>query len=252
MYNLSIIFIRNQNNIMPKQPRDHLCVALDNISDKTQLSALVNEIKEYVGVYKIGLEQFVRFGPPILDIIREVNGKIFLDLKLHDIPNTVAKAVTAACSHTIDYLTIHTSGGKAMLEAAAEAAEKAPNPPKLLGVTVLTSIDEKTLRHDLGVERNLPEQVVHLTKLAVDANMDGIVCSAVDLPHVTPHTPEHFELVTPGIRLPDEGAGDQKRVATPDEAVKAGATLLVVGRGLVQAQNKHRFLKRIFAILYNK
>lgn len=215
----------------------NIALALDNISDLGALTDLINETKESVGVYKIGFEQFIRFGPSILDPVKEIGARIFLDMKLHDIPNTVAKAVTSASEHEVDYLTLHAIGGKPMLTAAAEAAAKAIKAPKLIGVTVLTSVDQTCMNSDMRIAGSVEEQVKHLASVAQDSGIDGIVCSAADLPVVKPTLPASFEIITPGIRPAGVAAGDQKRIATPQSAIEAGATLLVIGRAITGAEN---------------
>lgn len=217
--------------------KNNIALALDNVDELPHLRYLVESTKESVGVYKIGFEQFVRFGPEILDVIRQYGCKIFLDLKLHDIPNTVAKAVTAASAHEVDFLTLHTIGGEEMLVAAANAVAKATRAPKLIGVTVLTSIDQRCMNNDMRILGTVEDQVVHLAGVAQRSGIDGIVCSAADLPIVKPTLPQGFEIITPGIRPAGVDAGDQKRIATPADAIANGATLLVIGRAITGAEN---------------
>ncbi|MDR0305511.1 MAG: orotidine-5'-phosphate decarboxylase [Chitinispirillales bacterium] len=223
-----------------KTTRDYIALALDNINDPDNLKQLILKTSQSVGVYKLGLEQFTRFGPPVLDMVRLAGSKIFLDLKFHDIPNTVAKAVEAACSLNVDYLTIHTQGGVEMMKAAAQAAAKAAHPPKILGVTLLTSIDQKMLNNELGVPLSTDEYVVHLAKKASETGLGGLVCSAADLQKVKPVLPENFEIVTPGIRPAGADVNDQKRIATPQWAIKNGSTLLVIGRPITGADDPGR------------
>lgn len=217
--------------------KNNLALALDNVNEINEIESLVDETIDSIGVFKIGFEQFIRFGPSVVKTVQKRGLKIFLDMKLHDIPNTVAKAVTSAAEHNVDYLTIHTMGGAAMMKAAAEAATKCENPPKILGVTILTSIDQEALNNDLKVNGLLTDQVKHLAKLAVESGLDGIVCSAADLSEVKPILPSNFEVITPGIRPAGTEAGDQKRVATPKEAIENGATLLVLGRAVTAADS---------------
>jgi orotidine-5'-phosphate decarboxylase len=233
---------------MTKNPCSYLSLALDNIGSTEQLGSLINKTKGSIGVYKIGLEQFTRFGPPILDVIRGAGAKIFLDLKFHDIPNTVAKAVASACELGVHYLTIHTQGGSEMMKAAVESAKKAKAegklPPKIIGVTVLTSISQEILNNELNVGSSVVDHVRHLATLAADSGCDGIVCSAADLPHIRASLPSHFDIITPGIRLPENYAQDQKRIATPQAAIAGGATLLVVGRPITGAANPDQAAKK--------
>ena len=226
---------------MKKAPLDYLALALDNVSSLSAIANLVQAVAPSIGVFKIGLEQFTRFGPPVLELIRRADRKIFLDLKFHDIPNTVNKAVQSACALGVDFLTIHTQGGIAMMRAAKEATEDARklrgHAPKIIGVTLLTSIDADCLRNELSIPLAPADYVRRLALLAAQAGLDGIVCSAADLPAVKPLLPESFEIITPGIRPAGTEAHDQKRVATPEEAIKNGATLLVLGRAVTEAED---------------
>ncbi len=218
-----------------KNAKDHIALALDNADDAGVLKKLIADTAEHVGVYKLGLEQFTRFGPKALDFVKDAGRKIFLDLKFHDIPNTVEKAVRAACGYEIDYLTIHTQGGVEMMRAAAKAAAASAYRPKILGVTLLTSIDQSMLNSELAVPMPAAEYVRHLAQKAVTAGIDGLVCSAADLEMIKPSIPDDFEIVTPGIRPAGADVNDQKRVAAPEWAIKTGATLLVIGRPITGA-----------------
>jgi orotidine-5'-phosphate decarboxylase len=224
-----------------KNPSDFIAIALDNLEDYGHIKILINQTKPFCSIYKVGLELFTRFGPPILDCIRDADRGIFLDLKFHDIPNTVAKAVTAASQLGVQYCTIHAQGGKAMMCAAVAAAkvlhERGIIPPKLIGVTVLTSIDEHCLRNELNVGHSVEQQVQSLAQLAVAAGMDGVVCSAADLPKVKKTLPNALEIITPGIRCSGSTVHDQKRVATPKDAIANGATLLVIGREVTLSED---------------
>jgi len=227
--------------------RDNIALALDNVVELPHLRYLIESTRESVGVYKIGFEQFIRFGPQILEPVRQFESKIFLDMKLHDIPNTVAKAVTAAAAHEVDFLTLHTIGGEAMLTAAAEAAAKAAYAPKLIGVTVLTSVDQACMNNDMRIAGSIDDQVVHLAAVAQRSGIDGIVCSAADLPSVKPTLPAGFEIITPGIRPAGTDAQDQKRVATPQDAITNGASLLVIGRAITGSDNPSQAAAEILA-----
>jgi orotidine-5'-phosphate decarboxylase len=230
---------------MTKSPRDFLALAIDNTSSLSSIKTVIKQTAPSIGVFKIGLEQFTRFGPPVLDVVRNAGRKIFLDLKFHDIPNTVAKAVESAGALGVDFLTIHTQGGIEMMAAAKAAAQKCARPPKIIGVTLLTSIGEESLRKELTVTLDTATYVCHLACLARDAGLDGIVCSAADLPQVRPHLPGSFEIITPGIRPAGAAAHDQKRIATPAEAIRNGATLLVLGRAVTEAEDPASAAKSI-------
>jgi orotidine-5'-phosphate decarboxylase len=236
--------------IMQNQMQNVLALALDNVDSLRAIAGLIEQTKPFIGVYKIGLEQFTRFGPPVVDEVRKSGARIFLDLKFHDIPNTVAKAVTSACALGVQYLTIHTQGGSEMMRAAANAAanfrEKGGQPPKIIGVTILTSISQEMLNNELNIGTPVIDQVRHLAGLAAASGLDGIVCSAADLPAIKPSLPSAFEIITPGIRLPENSADDQKRIASPRDALKSGATLLVIGRPITAAADPAKAAESFF------
>lgn len=238
-------------SLMKKEkPQDYLALALDNVTDTEQLERIVRETKDYFCTYKIGLELFTKYGPTILDFVRKENRAVFLDLKFHDIPNTVAQAVYSAALLNVAFCTLHTQGGAAMMLAASASVLKARNDghitPKLIGVTVLTSIDSASLSRDLNVQVPIGSHIRHLAALAIDSGLDGIVCSAKDLITVKDILPETFEVITPGIRSAGAAAHDQKRIATPAEAIIHGATLLVIGREVTLSDNPREAAKHIY------
>lgn len=214
-----------------------LAVALD-VADGARAIALAAELAAEVGVFKIGLELFTREGPAVARAIASTGARIFLDLKLHDIPNTVERAVTAAAALPgVAYLTVHSSGGPAMLAAAVRARQACgPGAPELLGVTVLTSLDASDLRA-IGVDAEPRQQTVRLARLALAAGLDGLVCSASEAAALRAEFGPGPRLVVPGIRPAGSATGDQKRTATPAAALQAGASLLVVGRPITEAGN---------------
>jgi len=226
---------------MQKSLSSYLCLALDNLSSPEKVETLIKSTKNYFGTYKVGMELFTRFGPSILDPIFKENKKVFLDLKYHDIPQTVANAVISASRLGVQYITLHTQGGSSMMKAATSSAIKAAEeglcPPKLIGVTLLTSIDSAILLNELNVSIALEQHIKILALRSIDALLDGIVCSAADLPYVKPLLPEGFEIITPGIRLCDGSTHDQKRIATPSQAIQNGSTLLVIGRAVTEASD---------------
>jgi orotidine-5'-phosphate decarboxylase len=213
-----------------------LIVALD-VSKIADALTVVDKLPAEINWYKIGLELFCAEGPAIVQILRVRKKSIFLDLKLHDIPRTVERAVKAAAQHGVEMLTIHSSGGRAMLQAAVNATRSCGDkPPKLIAVTALTSLDQKDL-NDIGISRTTAQQVLALADLALSCGVDGLVSSPQEVEVLRGKFGIHPILVTPGIRLPDEDAGDQKRMATPATAVRAGANFLVVGRPILDAEN---------------
>jgi orotidine-5'-phosphate decarboxylase len=198
-----------------------------------------------VGVLKVGLEAFVRFGPSAVEVARRAGGRVFLDLKLHDIPNTVAGAVASARDLGADLLTVHAGGGPAMLEAAARAAG---GRLAVLAVTVLTHLDAAELAR-LDLPGTPAERALAWARLAREAGCAGVVCSPRELAALRPALPPPFRLVTPGIRPAGAEAGDQKRTATPAAALAAGADLLVIGRPLTAASDPQAALDRLAAEL---
>ena len=211
-----------------------LIVALD-VPDRRAMLETLSRMPEEIAWYKVGLELFCAEGPTILEPLRERGASIFLDLKFHDIPRTVGHAVSRAADLGVDLMTVHAAGGRAMLEEAAQAAARCSSPPKLVAVTTLTSLNEDDFS-DLGIQRTLSDQALALSAMAIEAGIDGMVTSAHEAQVLRTQFPDAL-LVTPGIRMPSGDVGDQKRVATPSYAVDQGATHLVIGRPIVQAND---------------
>ncbi|HEY7586543.1 MAG TPA: orotidine-5'-phosphate decarboxylase [Candidatus Deferrimicrobiaceae bacterium] len=211
--------------------KDRIIVALDTDSPEAALAA-VSALAGEVGLFKVGMELFPRGGPELVGRIRAKGADVFLDLKFHDIPNTVAGAVKSAAAMGVKFATVHASGGRAMLSAAAEAA--AGTGTTILAVTVLTSLDDADLS-SIGFALRTAEAVERLAGLSAESGIGGIVCSAREVAAVRARVGKQAVLVTPGVRLPEDSAGDQKRVVTPFDAIKAGADYLVVGRPITKA-----------------
>lgn len=207
-------------------------VALDFPDSGTALQ-LASRLENLVQWFKVGLELYLSAGNEMVHALKRRGYSVFLDLKLHDIPNTIAGAVRSAASTGADMLTLHASGGPAMLAAAAEAAGKLSAPPKLLAVSVLTSMDSKQLQA-IGVAGSPAEQVLRLAGLAAQAGISGLVASPEEIAQLRSGFPD-LTLVIPGIRPAGSAVGDQKRIATPAAAVAAGANYLVIGRPITQA-----------------
>lgn len=215
-------------------PVPELIVALD-VPDVNALRATLLRLPPQLNFFKVGLELFSAAGPAALAPMRERGARIFLDLKLHDIPRTVERAVRAVATADIALLTVHASGGAAMIRAAAEAARAAgASRPRIVAVTVLTSLDAADLAA-IGIGRSPANQVVALAELAMANGADGVVCSAQEAALLRRRLGSAAYLVTPGIRLPGEAAGDQKRIATPAAAARNGASAVVVGRPILEA-----------------
>jgi orotidine-5'-phosphate decarboxylase len=222
-------------NHLPELARDRLIVALD-VPDSKSAMRLVAELEGTCSWFKVGLELFVAAGPAVLEPIVARGHNVFLDLKLHDIPNTVAGAVRSAAGLGVRMLTVHAGGGPAMLAAAKAALAGVSNPPELLAVTVLTSMDAAQLE-SVGVNRAPAGQVEQLAKMGLEAGIRGFVCSPQEVASVRALTGPAGVLVIPGIRPAGAAIGDQKRVAGPAEALRLGASYLVVGRPITQAAN---------------
>jgi orotidine-5'-phosphate decarboxylase len=225
-----------QNNLSPK---DRLAVALDFPSEDEALK-LVDRLDQTCQWFKVGMELYYAAGNSIVHQLRDRGFDVFLDLKLHDIPNTVAGAVRSASHAGASLLTIHATGGAAMINAAAEAAQ-APNSPRLLAVTVLTSMDAKQLA-GIGITASPAEQVLRLAKLARASGIDGMVCSPEEVNLLRNEIGPDTLLVIPGIRPAGSATqgvfgDDQKRIATPAQAIAHGASMLVVGRPITRADN---------------
>lgn len=215
------------------EARSRLAFALDYPS-LAEAKRGAEAVCPYVGVLKVGLELFIKEGPPAVKGAHQTGCEVFLDLKLHDIEKTVERAIGTACSLGAKYLTIHTAGGPGMLEAAAKRADREGTGLCLLGVTVLTNLNEHDLQA-VGVTAAPGEQVVRLAQLAEQCGVGGLVCSPQEVGRVREAVGPQMKLVTPGIRPAGAEAGDQKRVGTPEEAIRAGADILVVGRPIRDA-----------------
>jgi len=218
--------------------KDKIIFALD-VANTDEAAKWVSVLKGRVGFFKIGLELFTATGPDIVGLVKEAGIKVFLDLKFHDIPNTVAGAVRSAVRLGVDMMTLHLSGGKAMIAAGVEAArEESANlgitRPKIIGVSVLTSLGDSDMK-ELGFRANAVEQVMSLLDVALKSGADGMVCSAADLDRIKPLALKGFTIITPGIRPAGVDKGDQSRIATPASAIKAGSSLLVIGRPISAA-----------------
>lgn len=215
--------------------RERLIVALD-VADPREALRLVEQLQPEVGLFKIGLQLYTAAGPALVRQVVERGARVFLDLKLHDIPNTVAGATAAACRLGVEMLTIHTSGGRAMMDAARRAAAQAESGTRLrlLGVTVLTSLNQNDLA-EVGFPAEVPELVLRLARLAQEAGLDGLVCSPREVAGLRRSGLENLLWVTPGIRPAGAPVEDQARSATAAEAVRAGASYLVVGRPILRA-----------------
>jgi orotidine-5'-phosphate decarboxylase len=232
-----------------KIARTKVCLPLDGLNTLEEVKNRVEELSPVVGMFKIGKELFSRFGPEVVNIVKSYGSEVFLDLKYHDIPNTVKGAANAATQLGVYMFNIHASGGLEMMKAAVEGADEACNnynlrKPKIIGVTILTSIDNNILANELKIPINVENQVLNLALLSKQAGLDGVVCSAADLYAIKDKLPDNFMFVTPGIKGPNTPAGsDQKRVFTPGNAVQDGSTILVIGRAITGPDTREERIK---------
>ena len=223
--------------------QDRLIVALD-VAGATQARQIVQAIGDAATTYKVGKQLFTAEGPQVVRDLVASGRKVFLDLKYHDIPNTVAAAVRTAAELGVSMLTVHASGGSKMLKAAVEAASQSPTKPMVLAVTVLTSLSDSDLQ-ELGIAGNVLSQVLRLGALARAAGCGGLVASAQEARELRKALGEGFAIVTPGVRPAGASAGDQVRVVTPKDAIAAGVTYLVVGRPILEAPDPAKATRQI-------
>ena len=230
------------NNRM-ELPKIYVALDYQNASDA---DALIEQLPSGKVGLKVGKELFTSAGPQWVASLVEKGFSIFLDLKFHDIPNTVAKAVTAAAKLGVDVVNVHASGGSRMMKAAADALKETDNPPLLIGVTVLTSMDESDLK-ELGISKSVNEQVEYLARLAKSSGLKGVVCSAQEANMLKAACGNVFKLMTPVIRPEGSSKDDQRRTMTPAEAVTVGVDYMVIGRPITQSPNPAQAVENILA-----
>ncbi|MBT2731403.1 orotidine-5'-phosphate decarboxylase [Carnobacterium sp. ISL-102] len=215
-------------------------IALDfaTLPQVKQFLAQFNDESLFV---KVGMELFYQNGPEIVTTLKQLGHDVFLDLKLHDIPNTVQRSLKGIAALEVDMITVHAAGGREMMEAAMEGIISGTSigrkRPKVIAVTQLTSTTQETMQHEQLIPVSLLESVIHYAKLTQSAGLDGVVCSALEARQIKENTAKDFLCVTPGIRLEGMAVGDQKRIATPFTARKEGASYIVVGRPIIQAED---------------
>ncbi len=225
------------------EPRERLIFALD-VEHFGEAQKLVGLLKGHVGLFKVGKQLFTHSGPKVIDMIRNKGNRVFLDLKFHDIPNTVAKAGEKATKLGSTMFTVHSMGGYEMMKGAVESSKNTAKQlniqkPLILAVTILTSMDEATLE-EVGIKTPLEEQVVRLATLAKRAGVSGVVASPREINLIRDHCGPDFLIVTPGVRPASAAKDDQKRTLTPGEAIQAGANYIVVGRPIKEADDPVR------------
>jgi len=219
-----------------------IIVALD-VGTKQKALSLVKELEE-ADIFKVGLKLFSAEGPSLLQAIQHLGKRVLLDLKLHDIPNTVAGAVEMILEHGVHMITLHASGGKEMMSRAVAAAAQQPTKPLLLAVTILTSLKDEDLKA-IGMEGTAGDQVLRLAELAKEAGVDGVVCSPKEIEIIRQEIGQDFLIVTPGIRPRWAASDDQKRIMTPGQAIENGADYLVIGRPIIEASSPCEAFRRI-------
>lgn len=228
---------------------DKIILAVD-VADYDSAIEIVKKFKDHINIFKVGSELFTSAGPKIVEEINSMGKKVFLDLKFHDIPNTAARSVRAAAEIGVFMLNVHASGGSEMMKRATEAlaevsAKKNIEKPKLIAVTVLTSIDQTILQREVGIEKALTTQVTQLAELALHSGLNGVVASPQETPIIRAACGKDFLIVTPGIRPSWAETDDQKRTMTPDEAIRTGSDYLVMGRAILSQPDPIGALKRI-------
>jgi len=216
-----------------------------------KVRVLVRQLSELVGIFKVGPRVFTRYGPKIIEIIRREGARVFYDAKFYDIPSVVEKAAQVVGEMGVDMFTVHTLGGSEMMRRAASAAKEKNPKIKAIGVTILTSLDSSAVRRELGIEKDLREEVLHLAGLARGAGLDGVVSSPQELESLRRAFGRNILLVVPGIRPKGMKKGDQRRVMTPAEAVKRGADFLVLGRPVLEAEDPGKLLEKILEEIEN-
>ena len=222
-------------------------VALDfaNADDAVNLARSINPTQCRV---KVGKELFTRTGPQLIEQLHKLGFQVFLDLKFHDIPNTVAQACRAAAELGVWMVNVHTLGGRRMMEAARDAIDSCTQQPMLIGVTVLTSMGVEDLQ-EVGLAGEPKENVLRLASLAEESGLDGVVCSPREVTTLRDTIDKSFCLVTPGVRPAGAAKDDQKRVTTPDDAIAMGSSYLVIGRPITQAENPREALENINSVI---
>jgi len=225
--------------------KEKIIVALD-VSSNAQALQLVKQLHDLVGMFKVGSQLFTACGPQVVRDIVATGSNVFLDLKFHDIPNTVTHAAMEAAKLGVSMMTVHASGGRVMLQSLAkELHDKfGSNKPAVLAITVLTSFDTRGL-FEIGIEKPVEEQVQRLALFAEECGMDGVVCSPQEIRPVRKSVGPKFKIVTPGIRMPDQSVNDQQRISTPHDALAAGADHIVVGRPITADPDPRAAVQRL-------
>lgn len=225
-------------------PANKIIVALD-VSDERKLHDLMDSLKGHEVWTKIGMEVFYALGPKVIHEAKDRGFKVFLDLKLHDIPNTVGRGIASLCKLPIDMVNVHAAGGSEMMKRAAEAVKASAHSPLLIAVTQLTSTTTEQMNHEQKIMGDVKESVANFAKLAKASGCDGVVSSPLEVELIKELCGKNFLTVTPGIRPADSAANDQKRITTPMDALKLGTDYMVIGRPITEAKNPREALEAI-------
>ena len=230
--------------------KEKIVLALD-VEKIEEAKKLVDELYEYVGTFKVGLQLFCGYGLEIVNYILSKNSNFFLDVKLHDIPNTVQKASENVILNGANFFNVHTTGGIEMMKAARKGADSAADKmgkkhPIILGVTMLTSISQDVLNSEFEINKNVSDFAIRLAYLAKEAGLDGVVASALEVEKIKKELGSDFKVLCPGIRPKWSLTDDQKRIATPYEAIKRGADYIVLGRAVTKAENPKEAMIKIY------
>jgi len=224
--------------------KERLILALDVDTEEKAMS-LVRELGEFVGIFKVGHRLFTRYGPGVIEAIQKEGARVFYDAKFYDIPSVVENAAHAVGDIGVDMFTLHTLGGFEMMKRACLAAREKNAEIKVIGVTILTSLDSSGLKNELGIARDLKEEVIHLSRLATNAGLDGVVSSPEEIESLRRAFGRDFLLVVPGIRTGGMKKNDQRRVMSPGEAIRKGADFLVLGRPVLEAEDPRGAVEKI-------
>jgi len=224
--------------------KERLILALDVDTEEKAMS-LVCELGEFVGIFKVGHRLFTRYGPGIIEAIQKEGARVFYDAKFYDIPSVVEKAAQTVGEMGVDMFTLHTLGGFEMMKRACLAAREKNPEIKVIGVTILTSLDSSGLKNELGIARDLKEEVIHLSRLATNAGLDGVVSSPEEIESLRRAFGRGLLLVVPGIRTGGMKKNDQRRVMSPGEAIRKGADFLVLGRPVLEAEDPRGSVEKI-------
>ncbi len=238
------------NEILKEKIKEKIVLALD-VKEFDEAKTLVDELSPYVGTFKVGLQLYTKYGNEVVDYISGKNANFFLDVKLHDIPNTVEKASENVVLRGANFFNVHATGGLKMMEAAARGAKKAAEklgkkPPIILAVTMLTSISEEVMKDEFEIEADVSEFAIRLAKLAKKAGLTGVVASSLEARKIKEACGADFKVLCPGIRPEWSAKDDQKRIATPKFAIGEGADYLVIGRAVTKAESRIGAMEKIY------